>query len=311
LTEKLRQALNYLKYGFYPKSERFQLKLDDLNDMKEEALEDFPELEDIQLIELLPPPIFRAEIKLTDKNVELQTADYSTLELSDFNELSSGEKQQIYSVSSILYHLRNLNSVEETNDEVIKYKNVNLILDEIELYYHPEYQRKYLGHLLRMLSKAYLDEIDSINICLITHSPYVLSDIPDFYTLRLNRGKTEDNPEKRIQTFGANIHDLLSDSFFMDQGFMGEHAKEVIQELIRFLKETIKKVPYSQSNYSFNWTPEFAKQVIEVIGEPLLKFKIEELYNTAFPEHIDEESAKEQIRKFAKQFNLPVNFDKE
>jgi hypothetical protein len=37
------------------------------------------------------------------------------------------------------------------------------------------------------------------------------------------------------QTFGANIHDLLANDFFLENGFMGEFAKKKINEAIRFL----------------------------------------------------------------------------
>ncbi|MEA2027977.1 MAG: hypothetical protein U9N49_03255 [Campylobacterota bacterium] len=42
------------------------------------------------------------------------------------------------------------------------------------------------------------------------------------------------------QTFGANIHTLLSDSFFMSGGLMGEFAKGEINEIINFHKEVIE-----------------------------------------------------------------------
>ena len=37
---------------------------------------------------------------------------------------------------------------------------------------------------------------------------------------------------KENHTLGANIHDLLSDSFFMDEGFMGAYAMSKIKEVI-------------------------------------------------------------------------------
>jgi len=40
-----------------------------------------------------------------------------------------------------------------------------------------------------------------------------------------------------IDTFGANIHTLLSHGFFMEDGLMGEFAKEKINEVIKFLND--------------------------------------------------------------------------
>lgn len=88
----------------------------------------------IRLCALTVPPFFCFQINVCD--VENEETDIS------FETLSSGEKQQIYSISSILYHLDNLNSAKEDklNETRIHYEHVNVILEEIELYYHPELQ---------------------------------------------------------------------------------------------------------------------------------------------------------------------------
>ena len=41
---------------------------------------------------------------------------------------------------------------------------------------------------------------------------------------------------KKDKTFGANIHTLLSDSFFLEDGLIGEFAKGKINEIIDFYK---------------------------------------------------------------------------
>lgn len=55
-------------------------------------------------------------------------ADNEETEIN-FETLSSGEKQQIYSISSILYHLDNLNSAKEDklNENRIHYEHVDVI----------------------------------------------------------------------------------------------------------------------------------------------------------------------------------------
>ena len=54
-------------------------------------------------------------------------------------------------ISSIVYHLKNIDSVEEAKyngpthiEYMFQYKNVSIVLDEIELYFHPEFQRKFI-----------------------------------------------------------------------------------------------------------------------------------------------------------------------
>ncbi len=257
---KLKQAVNYLKYfPLLPKELNFDLNLDDLSVKIEKLAKRYPEIEKIELIELLPPPIFKTEIVVID--------DLGSV--SDFNKLSSGEKQQIHAINSIIYHIKNINSIESSDKGLVNYNNVNLILDEIELYYHPELQRKYLSYLLKTLSKIYLENIDSINICLITHSPYILSDLPEFYTLRLVDGKPIDN---ETQTFGANIYDLMADGFFMKDGFIGEYAKDKIEELFGELYNLIEsKSKIDEDEYYA------LKRRVDIVGERIIRTRLNDL----------------------------------
>lgn len=98
----------------------------------------------------------------------------------NFNNFSSGEKQKLYSIHSVIYHLRNLKSVQELiidendpNEKMIYYKNVNIIFDEIELYSHPDFQRTFLNDLLKAINSVY-QRYDNLNILFITHSPFIL-----------------------------------------------------------------------------------------------------------------------------------------
>lgn len=83
----------------------------------------------------IPPPFFDTAIGL----VELNTGVYVPFEY-----LSSGEKQQAYSISALVYHLKNLDSVSDDNSssERVAYPYIQLVLEEVELYYHPELQRE-------------------------------------------------------------------------------------------------------------------------------------------------------------------------
>ena len=157
-----------------------------------------------------------------------------------FSDLSSGEKQKIYSINSILYHIQRLDKKE--------YKHINLILDEIELYFHPELQRTYIHDIIEAIKKVGTENILGINITFITHSPFILSDIPESKILFLDKDiNAKTVPMKTdIKTFGANIHNLLSNGFFMGGKLMGEFAFKKIQGIVDFYnnvkddKETIE-----------------------------------------------------------------------
>ena len=134
------------------------------------------------IMEYYPPPIFRNYIYLkNDMNQEC----------IEFPLLSSGERQYLFMLSAYLYHLRNIISVPE-NAGRVKYHNVCLFLDEIELCFHPEYQRLFVANLLQSLKDNKVTESVNVNVVLTTHSPFVLSDIPQSNILYLENGEDVD-----------------------------------------------------------------------------------------------------------------------
>ena len=114
------------------------------------------------------------------------------------------------------------------------------------------------------------------NIIITSHSPFILSDIPKENVIFLKNGKIE-NPD--IKTFGANIHTLLSDGFFMSDGLMGEFAKSKIEEIKKFyelVKKCEKIITKSENikntikNIYQGYEPNF-RNIQNIIGEPFLK----------------------------------------
>ena len=173
-----------------------------------------------------------------------------------FNSLSSGEKSFFTFMLNILLHIDN---IIQTN----KYDTINLFLDEIDIGLHPEWQKKYLNRILSILRNI---KNKKINILLTTHSPFMLSDFPKGNIIFLKDGKNNRGINHK-QTFGTNIHTLLSDSFFMEDGLMGEFAKNKIEEVVNFLQEKESKIK----------SHEEASKIIEIIGEPVLQMKLKKM----------------------------------
>ena len=205
----------------------------------------------------LPPPIYQWDIVFNKQdNPDCQ------IELDSF---SSGEKQMLNAMGSIIYHLKNLAS----SSSDIKYGNVNLIPEEIELYYHPEYQRLFFYRMLDMIRRAKLDTVRNINIVFVTHSPFILSDIPKCNVLFLKDGMAKDVMQEN--TFGANIHSLLKNGFFMPNLPIGEFAYERINKLFSRLNSG-ELNPYTDLDDIY--------QEILLVGEPFLRNQLLMLYNS-------------------------------
>ncbi|MCF2660291.1 hypothetical protein JQM83_14015 [Parabacteroides distasonis] len=149
--------------------------------------------------EQLPPAIYYWDLVFRADN------EYVGLE-----SFSSGEKQRLFGISAIIYHLQNIDSI---STEKFHYHSVNVILEEIEFYFHPEWQRTFCYDLMNMIRDAGFHQINAVNVLFVTHSPYILSDIPKTHVLFLKDG----DPERSMQenTFGANINSLLKNGFFM------------------------------------------------------------------------------------------------
>jgi hypothetical protein len=225
---------------------------------------------------------------------------------SPFFKLSSGEQQLILTLQTIYYHLYNLNSVESSDQKSI-YNKICIILDEIELYFHPEYQRKFIYELINGLKKLRLSKINAIQILFSTHSPFILSDIPSVNILRLKEGMPE---SELTPTFGANIHQLLYNDFYLESGFIGEYAKLKINEVVDYLNVILLKNKQNQieerilqegsliikadlkiqleitnlelrriNNLNELLSIEKCKEIINLIGEPILSQSLNNLYS--------------------------------
>lgn len=91
---------------------------------------------------------------------------------------------------------------------LLKYKYVNVVFDEIELYFHPDLQRRFLSLIISALRNIHIEHIEGVNILMVTHSPFVLSDIPRSNVLVLSK-----QGEICGETFCANIHEMLGQNF--------------------------------------------------------------------------------------------------
>lgn len=241
VTLKLRRCLFKLKFKLYTNGERAIYNLDDAFKDAERVCNDSNKRRwNIRLIDLLPPPTTNIIFQIV-KTKEKSKHTYSSMEVIPFEGLSSGERQIAYTVSNLMYHIINIDSVsskylmsknEDQNESLLKYKYVNIMLDEVELYFHPELQRRFLNYVKKAINNIQFESIKGINVVVVTHSPFVLSDLPRKNILFLNE------KEESGETYCANIHDMLSQSFFMDYS-IGEIARHELQHIIK-LHERLK-----------------------------------------------------------------------
>ena len=172
-------------------------------------------------------------------------------------------------------------------DSIALHEDVLLMIDELDLYMHPEWQRKAMAELKTWLGALYPEK--RIQLLIATHSPLVLSDIPKENSsyLKPDERLTFANPKDISQTFGANIHQILNNSFFLDKT-KGEYSFGLISEIVKDL-ETLKKLKAgveSQNSEDLSALLERCREyrkVIELVGEPLIQQKLWAYYLDCFP----------------------------
>ncbi|WP_294880004.1 AAA family ATPase, partial [Sulfurimonas sp. RIFOXYB12_FULL_35_9] len=182
--------------------------------------------------------------------------------------LSSGEKSFFTFIINLMYQIQNINDKKE-------YKSINLFLDETELGLHPNWQKQYLSNILKAIEQV---NTKQVNIFFASHSPFILSDIPKENVIFLEKGK-QVYPFENKQTFGANIHTLLSHGFFMKDGLMGEFVKEKIDKALTLLNK-----PGRLSRTSLA----YCENIISIIGEPIIKKQLQRMLDSKRLSKIDE-----------------------
>ena len=106
--------------------------------------------------------------------------------------------------------------------------------------YHPEWQRKFLAGLTAFITRLYPRSVcNSIQIILTTHSPLMLGDVPSQNVIYLKRknGINEVDADLKRPTFAQNLYLMLKDSFYLENGAMGEIARKKLKEAINEIQK--------------------------------------------------------------------------
>lgn len=299
ITAKLRRTLNYLKYHKTNDdylTHSVVVKLDYIENWIDEKIKSDDSERDFKLTidDLLPPPVFDTQFQIVEKRNISENNTYCDADIIPFQGLSSGERQIAYVMSNLLYHLHNINSmgndfsVDDDHQGRINYHYVNVMFDEVELYFHPELQRRFVEYIIQVLQNVELNNIYGVNITLITHSPFVLSDIPETNILFLSK-KGQSNPFGH--TLGANIHAMLNNSFMLEST-IGEYARKCIEKLVKIyqLEDCAQR-----KNAFLSHQQEFA-YLSEHIGDEYLSKTVGRMFNEMMMDYLPQTGIAEQIK---------------
>lgn len=193
--------------------------------------------------------------------------------------LSTGEKA-MFNLFSRFYYAKSqiIDKVQSNRHGHSKIPNMlYLLIDEAELGFHLQWQKEYILNIIEYLPKTLIFRTDSetlypkVQIIFTTHSTLSLSDIPNSHITYIKKRdrnayvlKDEEKPKK---SFGANVHSLMSDSFFLRNGLVGNFAIGKINKII----SDINSGNINSSNITI------VKSIINIIDEPVLKTKLQSM----------------------------------
>lgn len=226
-----------------------------------------------------------SDITSNNFNQKFLSIDYLTANNLSFNSLSDGEQQKMVQLGFFVDELL------KTEKESIK--KLLLTFDEPDVFLHPNWQKNLISEFMIIINKYINKEFDSLHLILTSHSPFILSDLPKENVIFLEKFDEKEtklkypklkidglengnciNVSKHIElkTFGANIHTLLSDGFFMSDGLMGEFAKSKINEIKEFYEKVKKsKNPKEEHKKEFEDKIKEFNHIQSIIGEPFLQ----------------------------------------
>ncbi len=176
-----------------------------------------------------------------------------------------------YALSSGEYGMLTLFSrFNITEYELEKKDNIIILIDEGDLYFHPQWQKDWIYYFIQLVNIIFDADIQLV---LTTHSPFILSDIPatnvTFMSKDDNKGFVELGSHR---TFAGNIVELFTNSFFLQDGLVGKFAKHKVNTFTEFLLTGKPDVLNKKSDY--------ISKFIDSIGEPLVRNKLQEIFNS-------------------------------
>lgn len=198
----------------------------------------------------------------------------------DHEDLSSGQRGYLDMFSRIFEKIQE-GKIDSNN-------NLVFLIDESDVYMHPSIQIEVVMNIMKFFSLFM--ENGMVQIILTSNSAFIASDIPHtnlIYVENKDGISISNNMREDCKTFGANIHNMLINNFYMDKGTVGCFANLIINDIIELLKD---------ENINEDYQLELFKK-INIIGEPIIREKLIEMYNNKF---IKNKNIKEKLVNYYK-----------
>ncbi len=203
-------------------------------------------------------------------------------------QMSSGEKARLTLFSRLHDWIRRMTPMDFRQNNI-------LLLDELEAYMHPEWQRRMIYDLICFFEWEHRKgKPIKVQLFISSNSPFLISDVDKDEITLMDKNINLDE-----KTFAQNIHVILKDSFFKKGGYMGEYAGQKVDYVYHILSDCLKKrskyIPIPEKEEK---AARECSKIIERIGEPLIYKDLWEMYKEIF--HKETAESDQQLK------NIPV-----
>ncbi|OXA74854.1 AAA domain-containing protein, putative AbiEii toxin, Type IV TA system [Flavobacterium aquidurense] len=201
----------------------------------------------------------------------IELSEICTIELNIiyfvWRDMSTGETMLLRFFSNLYLFSQHL----KLDDDVRNVKSLVFLFDEIEAFYHPQWQKKIMKLLFDFINEEFVQYNNQIIFS--SHSPLTISDMPKSDLIFLQKNENEivskNNLNEHRNTFASNIHSLLTDTFFLQDGHIGDFADDKINYIINLLVDgRLKDIVEKRDEI---------EKIISIIGEPVIKNKLLEI----------------------------------
>lgn len=202
---------------------------------------------------------------------EITDYKYEAIIGHSLNPFSSGENAILNQFSELYASFKHISE-----------EDILISIDEGELYLHPEWQRQYINSLYLFLEYFNKNILSNANIQVLvtSHSPFIISDIPRHNLIFIEKdlvgNSVVSSSTRHLPTFGGNIFELFSDSFFVNE-FISEFAFIRINEALKFLHGEPSIFTDIQEVDSFS----------QIIGETLIREQLKKMIERIKSENFD------------------------
>jgi len=234
LNEKLNNLEKFIDRKIYFESSQYQFlktiverkneifELNKLND-NEELKSLVKENKVFELLKILKG-LTRRDILKFSINIEKEN------NIIDFLKLSSGEKTLLSYFANISAKINEVIEIQ-SKDSVFKYikeRTFMILIDEVELHLHPEWQRNFVKYMNDFFNYPVEQKIN-LQFVIATHSPFIVTDIFEENIIYLG-----ENGENEFNTFGGNIFDIFKNDFYVTNT-IGAFSESIIKEISEFV----------------------------------------------------------------------------